>query len=267
MSNSRVRVLAELLRTTRRSAGLSQLELAHRLGVSQRHVSFLETARTRPSRELLVNWMGEVQAPHSMLNAALLQAGYPPDPGLSRDGEGEVPEVLRMVLGAHEPHVGFVFDARWRIRLANRAAERIEMLVMPHYRRDDGLPDMLESMRHPAGMFSHLRNPAPVAAALLAQLRAEKWAQPDLEARVAALEEELDQRYGPLPPPDDRSTTPYLDLTFDTAIGPLSFTAVQMAPGLPQNITADSLRIELWYPSDAITDALVRANSRLVAAE
>ena len=70
--------LAELLKAMRRQAGVSQFELALRLGISQRHLSFVEIARARPSRSLLLAWIEELDAPISLCNAALLHAGYPP---------------------------------------------------------------------------------------------------------------------------------------------------------------------------------------------
>lgn len=257
-------ILARLLKESRRASGLSQMELAMRLGVSQRHVSFIEIARTRPGRELLLDWMREVDAPAALRNAALLQAGY----AVWRDAADEVedatrtpPPLLGPLLAAHDPFPGLVFDADWRIVSANRGALWVEQLAMPDFRRrtDEAGGDMLLSLTHPSGMFSRLREPRPAAAALLGQLRAEQWVRPSLRARVDRLERSLTDRFGPLAgTPAGAPSSANLHLEFDTVVGRLAFFTLQTVLGLPQNVTPASLRLELWYPADPGTEGRLR---------
>lgn len=110
--------LPETLQRTRQARRVSQLELSLRLGVSQRHVSFVENGRARPSRDLLTRWLGELDAPLALRNAALLQAGFAPafrastleDPDLA-----QARAALRQLLNAHDPMPALVLDAQWNL--------------------------------------------------------------------------------------------------------------------------------------------------------
>ncbi len=96
-----------------------------RLGVSQRHVTFVESGRARPSRELLMAWLQELAAPLVVRNAAMLQAGYAPaysaaplaDPALSQANG-----VIIRLLQAHDPMPALVIDAQWNLLHLNRGA-------------------------------------------------------------------------------------------------------------------------------------------------
>jgi transcriptional regulator with XRE-family HTH domain len=98
--------LQTTLQTARKSKRLSQLELALRMGVSQRHVSFVESGRAQPSRELLLSWLHELQAPLALRNVALQQAGFAP---VYRGSEladavlAPVRDALGQLLQAHDP--------------------------------------------------------------------------------------------------------------------------------------------------------------------
>ena len=98
--------LQTTLQTARKSKRLSQLELALRMGVSQRHVSFVESGRAQPSRELLLSWLHELQAPLALRNVALHQAGFAP---VYRGSEladavlAPVRDALAQLLQAHDP--------------------------------------------------------------------------------------------------------------------------------------------------------------------
>jgi transcriptional regulator with XRE-family HTH domain len=106
--------LPQTLQCARKARHVSQLELSLRIGVSQRHVSFVESGRARPSRELLTRWLQELDAPLGLRNAALLQAGFAPayrattlaDPDLAQANAA-----LQQLLRAHEPMPALVLDA------------------------------------------------------------------------------------------------------------------------------------------------------------
>jgi transcriptional regulator with XRE-family HTH domain len=256
--------LARLLRGSRTEAGISQLELSLRLGVSQRHVGFVELGRARPSRPLLINWLHEIGVGSAERSAALLLAGY--SPMVSRRGRAESDardDVAFRAIALHHPNPGLVFDADWRVVRMNAAAQWLCRLVMPeltHELTRDGQPlDMLAVLADPRGWLARSRDPIPVAAALLAQLRAEQWLRPDLTPRVDALEAALCDRYGSLATDsarDPRVTS--FSVTIDTAIGPISFSAMQAVFGLPHDSNGERLRAELWFPADAGTAELLR---------
>jgi transcriptional regulator with XRE-family HTH domain len=259
-------ILSQLLKQSRARHRISQLEISLRLGVSQRHVSFIESARALPGRALLLAWMNEVQAEGSLRNAALLQAGYALDDidpeGVSSQTRQAV-AALRQVLALHEPNAGLVFDADWLIVDCNEGARALCRLLMPELGWRHGAElqcaDMIEAVRDPRGLLSRVRGPERAAAALLAQLRIEQWVRPALRGRVDALADELGRRFDlPDTPPPRHPALPYLDLVFDSDRGPLSFALVQTVLGLPHDVTVGSLRTELWYPADECTAAVMR---------
>lgn len=261
-AEARDMALAEILRHARRAQAISQLELALRLGVSQRHLSFIEIGRARPSRELLLAWLEELSAPGWARNAALLTAGFAPTCG-SRAAEApadaERRSALEQLVTAHEPFPAIVFNADWLVELFSRGGLWLCGQVMPDLPEDLAAPgrglDMIATVGHPQGLLSRARQPAYAAAALLRQFEAEAWVRPALRARVQACARALANRYGDLPPDSREPGAPYLNLTFDTAVGPLTFFTIQTVFGLPQNVTVEALRAELWFPADEFTRA------------
>ncbi|MGE0351375.1 helix-turn-helix transcriptional regulator [Hydrogenophaga sp.] len=252
--------LSGLLRTVRLNAGCSQLELALRLDVSQRHVNFIERDRARPSRALLLAWLREMGGGTSLANAALLNAGYAPlrpSPRLPASPT-RCDEVALRTIALHYPNPGHVFNADWHIVQANPAGRWLCDVVMPGVWAGERL-DMLAALADPRGWLSCARSPKRIAAALLGQLRAEQWVRPGLRPRVDALEAVLVARYGCLVPPAQRDAmATSFDVTLDTRLGALSFCAVQTVCGLPHDASGARLRAELWYPTDMRTASLMR---------
>ena len=253
--------LRELLRHTRASTGLSQHRLALELGISQRHVSFLESGRARPSRELLLAWMREVRAPTSIRNAALIHAGF----GQNHSGDVGDPDAragvrgaLSRILGAHHPYPGVSFDCEWVACEMNGGARWLCCQIMPEYWasaqcRGHGV-DTIEALIHPGGVLSRMRDPQVAGFSLLRQLRAEEWVTPSLKARADALESALTRRFGlPLDDAHAGGMGQHLTLRFDTSVGPLAFYTLESVFGLPQDVTVGSMRLELWFPADQTT--------------
>ena len=253
--------LQELLRHTRASTGLSQQRLALELGVSQRHVSFLESGRARPSRELLLAWMREVRAPTSIRNAALIQAGFGQN---DSEDVGDpvalagVRAALSRILAAHHPYPAVSFGPDWVTSEMNGGAQWLWSQVTPEYwatvpPRGQGV-DTIEALMHPRGLLSRMRDPEVAGFSLLRQLRAEQWVTPSLTARADALESALTRRFGL--PPDEANAGgmgQHLTLRFDTSVGLLSFYTLESVFGLPQDVTTGSMRLELWFPADQPT--------------
>lgn len=251
--------LGALLREARVGRTVTQADLSLHLGVSQRHVSYVESGRTRPSRALLLAWLKALRAPPAMRNAALLLSGYAVHAAdrLALEDSDEI-EVARALLASHEPSPGIAVDAHWRLVAANPARIRLHRLVMPALPaalRDatEGV-DLMDLLVRPHGLLSTLRDAHVLGWSLLGQLRAEAWAHAALRERVDTFEQRLHERH---PRPASGLLRPagqtQLRMVFDSAAGPLSFHAVQLTVGLPQNITTSSLRVTLWYPLDART--------------
>lgn len=253
--------IGPLLRRSRLDAGLSQLDLSTRLGVSQRHISYVESGRSKPSRALILSWTRAAGTPPTLRNLALQRGGFAPiafaDPATGT-WQPAVLEALTEMLLAHEPFPGIVFDADWIGLALNPAGQRLCAINMAGFWATLEAPqqglDMIAALIHPGGMFSTMRDPARAGYAWLAQMRAEQWARPALAPRVDALERSLRQRYGDAPEQPGRAPhETFLKMVFDTPIGTLSFLTVQSVVGLPYGIDHGSLRIELWFPTDAAT--------------
>lgn len=193
--------LPTTLRQARHARRISQLELSLRVGVSQRHVSFVEGGRSRPSRELLAAWLQELDTPLALRNAAMLQAGYAPvysaaplgDPSLAR-----ADEALSQLLQAHDPMPALLMDAQWNLLRLNQGARWLALTLLPWAAAaPEGTPmNMLDLMAHPEGFMPSMSNLREVGPTLLAHLRGDVAAHPALAPRVEAVAERLRQRLG-----------------------------------------------------------------------
>lgn len=259
--------VGEILKEARRRRRLSQLDLALALGVSQRHVSFVESGRSRPGRDLIINWMTELEAPASLRNAALLSAGYAllADPGRPRPLALErATPVHHRVLDAHDPMPGMIFDADWRMLRLNAGARWLFGLVMPEFLGPAGATaegwDMIAGIAHPGGLLSRMPEPWIIGRRHLAQLRIEQLNRPALKPRVDALEHVLRATFGDrLIDAAGPAPEPGLNLQFDTAHGRLSFFTVQSVFKLPQDVAPTTARTGLWFAQDGATrDVLAR---------
>lgn len=256
--------LQTTLQTARKSKRLSQLELALRMGVSQRHVSFVESGRAQPSRELLLSWLHELQAPLALRNVALQQAGFAPvyrGSELSDAVLAPVRDALGRLLQAHDPMPAMVMDAAWNVLQMNRGAQWLATTLMPWLADlPAGQPiSMLDAMLHPQGMLQHITNLDEVAPALLAHLRDDASVVPDILPRVEQLAQHMQQRLGKrVLTPWPRHMAPVLTTRFATQHGELAFFSMFSTFGTPQDITLASLRVEHVFPADEVTrDVLV----------
>lgn len=257
------------LQQARKARRLSQLELSLRLGVSQRHVSFVESGRARPSRQLLLAWLQELEAPLVMRNEAMLQAGYAPvysATALDAPALAEAGEALRQLLQTHDPMPAMVLDAEWNILQANRGAQWLMQTLLPWVAEQpaQGPLNMLELLVHPEGLTRPLLNLAEKGPAMLAQLREEAAVQPQLVPHLAALAALLEERLGGPPIPWGHSLTPapLLVSRFASPFGPLSFFSMFSTFGTPQDITTASLRVEHLFAADEATRAVLAAQVR-----
>lgn len=258
--------VGSILRGARSSRGISQLDLALSLGVSQRHMSFVESGRSRPSRDLILNWMNEVGATVSERNAALLEAGY----AAAGRGPAQLEEPAcahHRVLDAHDPLPGLIFDADWRMIRTNAGMKWLFGQVMAGFlASDEGSRsdwDMISGVAHPGGLLSKMIDPETYGARLLRQLRIEELTRPSLNSRVNVLEQALHDRLGHRSAMDSDAIEPGLSLCFDTEHGRLSFFTVQCMFRLPQDAASTSVRAGLWFPADGTTRSVLKQNVRM----
>ena len=257
--------LRDTLQAARKSKSISQLELALRMGVSQRHVSFVESGRAQPSRELLLSWLHELQAPLALRNVALQQAGFAP---VYRGSEmsdavlAPVREALGRLLTAHDPMPAMVMDAAWNVLQMNRGAQWLALTLMPwiaHFPQDQPI-NMLDAMLHPEGMSRHMTNLEEVAPAMLAHLRDDATVVPELLPRVELFAAQIQKRTGKKPlPPWPRQMAPVLTTRFFTEHGEVAFFSMFSTFGTPQDITLASLRVEHLFAADDVTRAVIAA--------
>jgi transcriptional regulator with XRE-family HTH domain len=239
------------------------LDLAYDAGVSPRHLSFVETGRARPSPELVLTLADHLDVPLRDRNALLLAAGYAPrfqetpltDPGMAR-----IHASLQQVLDTHDPYPGVVLNRWWDVVLANQAAVALTSML------PDSLRDPVNIFRaslHPDGFAGVTRNFDEWGAYLVNQLRRlviltadEGLSEIEAEVRAYPTVRSLTEREGW----SEWAETPLLvrcELTLggtDVAL----FTTLTTF-GTPRDITLDELAIELFYPADDATEALLRA--------
>jgi transcriptional regulator with XRE-family HTH domain len=250
-----------LLRDWRQRRRRSQLDLALDAGVSARHVSFVETGRSRPSAEMVLQLAEQLEVPLRDRNQLLLAAGYAPQYGERALDDADmtpVREALELVLRGHEPYPAAVVDRWWEMVAANSG---IALLV------EDVAPELLAPpanvMRvalHPDGMAPRIVNFAEWRAHLLQRLRHQVSVTGD--AALAALYEEVSGYPGPPHAESHHSAggEVFVPLVFRAADRELRFFSTVATFGTAVDITMSELAIESFFPADASTaEALRRA--------
>jgi transcriptional regulator with XRE-family HTH domain len=259
------------LQQARKARRLSQLELSMRVGVSQRHVSFVESGRAQPSRELLIAWLQELDAPLVVRNAAMLQAGYAPVYSAAKLGDprlAQANEALVQLMKAHDPQPAFVIDAQWNVVHQNRGGLWLAITLMPWAaalladRTPASAPvNLLDMLSHPEGFTKQMTNLVEVGPALLAHLRDDASVQPALAPKVEAFAAMLRERLGSasLHTGWPSQAAPVLTSRFATVHGELAFFSMFTTFGTPQDITLASLRVEHMFAADEATRQVLTA--------
>ena len=247
-------------RTARR---MSQLDLASSAGVSQRHLSFLETGRAKPSREMVLHLARELDVPLRDRNAWLRAAGFVeeyPQHGLDDVELHHVRQVIQRILDAHSPYPAFVIDRLWDLQLVNAPAAMITTSLIAPVDAPRFGGNMVRLMLHPDGLRRHVTNWEAAASSLVSRFRrdvAHHPADPDL----AALEEEVMSYDGVADLADPRpSSVDDLVLSLDlmTDHGLMRFLTSIATIGAAYDVTIEELRIETLLPADPETEALLR---------
>jgi transcriptional regulator with XRE-family HTH domain len=257
------RGVGELLRDWRQRRRLSQLDLAVEADVSARHLSFVETGRSRPSRELVVHLAEHLEVPLRERNALLLAAGYAPvytETPLDSPSMAPVRDALDTILAGHEPFPAVIVDRRWDLVSANRPAlQLLAAGVSPAL-----LAPPANAMRvclHPDGLAPRIANLAEYSAHLLGRLRRQVVLSPD--PVVEQLVEELRHYPGVEDAPTtaiDPAAMLFVPLRLRTPAGDeLAFFSTLATFGTPLDITLEELSIESFFPADRTTEAALRA--------
>ncbi len=253
-----------LLKAGRQRRRLSQLGLALSSGVSQRHVSFLESGRAKPSRGMILQLSEALEVPLRERNAWLTAAGYAPIYGARPLNDPEMTQVMgavRMMLANHEPFPAVAIDRAWSIRLANAPFDRLTAMLGDDLwtRVGGGGRNLMRLFFHPGGIRPLITNWAAIAPALWrrAEREAETLGGEDMRRLLQDLRQYQDA--DTLQGFSDGALLPVLPLDIEAAGVRLSLFTVIATFGTAQDVTADELRIETLFPADAATEALFRA--------
>jgi transcriptional regulator with XRE-family HTH domain len=246
----------ELIRFWRTRRRLSQLQLALDAHVSTKHLSFVETGRSQPSRQLLVHLAQHLDLPIAERNRLLLAGGFAP-PYLEQPYDGEVMRPLReslsRLLEAHEPNPALIVDGLWNLIEANSAASLLWDGVDPAL-----LEPPINILRlgvHPGGLPSISSMTAACNAPLIHRLK--RKSRDDADEALGELIGEVES-YLPAEPPDGAATQPVVSLDLHTRLGDVSlFTAIATL-GAPLEVTAANLAIETFLPADALSATRLR---------
>jgi transcriptional regulator with XRE-family HTH domain len=246
----------ELIRFWRTRRRLSQLELALDADLSTKHLSFVETGRSNPSRQLLIHLAQQLDLPIAERNRLLLAGGFAP-PYLEQPYDGEVMqplrESLRRLLDAHQPNPALIVDGLWNLIEANPAASLLWEGVDPSL-----LEPPINILRlgvHPDGLPSISSMTAACNAPLIHSLR--RKSRDDADEALGKLLDEIEP-YLPSDPPDGAATEPVVSLDLHTRLGDVRLFTVIATLGAPLEVTAANLAIETFLPADAESAARLR---------
>jgi transcriptional regulator with XRE-family HTH domain len=247
--------VGSLIREWRQRRRLSQLDLACDADISTRHLSYVETGRSSPSREMLLHLAEHLDVPLRERNQWLTAAGYAPiyperpltDPALAA-----AREAVDLVLRGHEPYPALAVDRHWNMLAHNSAVLRLlhgvsAALLTPPV-------NVLRLSLHPEGLAPRILNCVQWRGHLLARLRQQIAASGD--AGLIGLLDELQA----LPQPVRQHADAPLDaaavaipIQLDTPAGVMSFISTTTVFGTPVDITLSELALETFFPADAQT--------------
>ncbi|HEV2600013.1 helix-turn-helix transcriptional regulator [Sphingopyxis sp.] len=254
-----VATLGEQLREWRTRRRMSQMDLALDTEISTRHLSFIETGRSKPSAAMLGRIADCLEVPLRARNALLLAAGYAPDYQERALDSAEMTgmrAIVEHVLKGHEPYPALAVDRHWNMVAANAAVSLLTQLAAPELFEPP--VNVLRVAMHPRGLAPHIVNRGEWRAHLLERLDHQIDASAD--AGLIALREEL-AAYGADVGDDHGSAANGIavPLILDTPMGQIRFVSTVTIFGTPVDITLSELAIEAFFPADAESAALLQA--------
>ncbi|HSV52550.1 MAG TPA: helix-turn-helix transcriptional regulator [Burkholderiaceae bacterium] len=260
-SRATPRPFGEHLRHWRQHRRLSQLDLAQEADISTRHLSFVETGRSVPSREMVLRLSERLDIPLRERNALLVAAGYAPmyrermldDPALA-----SARQAVELILKSHEPFPAMALDRHWNLLAANAALPHLLAGADPELTKPP--INVLRLSLHPKGLAPKIVNLAQWRNHLFERLRQQVASTAD--PVLADLLEEL--RGYPMPEGaadlhlDGEHLGVVLPLQFQTTHGVLSFISTATIFGTPIDVTLQELMLETFFPADAFTGEVLR---------
>ncbi|AZG44406.1 helix-turn-helix transcriptional regulator [Gordonia insulae] len=253
-----------MLRQWRSHRSISQLDLAYDVGVSPRHLSFVETGKSTPSPTLIEALSTRLDIPLRERNALLLAAGHAPrysEESLDAGAMERIRASVQRILDAHNPYPGLALDRAWNVVLANDSAAGLAAMLPEDLR---GPPfNLFRASLHPEGFARMTVNLDVWAGYLVDMLRRlvrvtgdPRLVELEREVRSYATVVDLDRRTARV----SRSTSePTLLVPFELQLGDqvLAFFTTLTTFGTPRDITLEEMTIELFYPADETTERAV----------
>jgi transcriptional regulator with XRE-family HTH domain len=258
----------EYLRTWRRRRQMSQLNFALLAQISQRHLSFLESGRAAPSREMLLHLAEQLEVPLRERNAMLLAAGFAPayvERSLEDPSMVAAKLAIERVLKGHEPYPALAVDRHWNLVAANTALGPL-LVDVAESRLLDPPVNVLRLSLHPGGLAPRIANLTEWRTHLLDRLRHQAAVTAD--PALAELLREISAY-----PVSGEASTPeagmqahltgvFVPLKLATKAGLLSFISTTTLFGTPRDITLSELAIEAFLPADSETAAIMQHGTR-----
>ena len=256
----KVKAFGQRLKWWREQRGLSQLALSGTADISQRHLSFLESGRAEPSRDMVLRLCAVLDLPLRQQNALMLAAGFAP---IWRESDLAAPELTQVngaldhMLAQQEPYPAFVVDRRWNLLRANGGAGRLVTFLLGA--APAGPVNLADALIAPDVLRPFIANWEEVAVHFLRSVQADAVA--DATAETADLLTRL-LAYPGVPPLSRvaplEAHAPVLSILFRKGDVRFSVFTTIATLGTPQDVTVQEIRIECFFPADAASAALFR---------
>lgn len=253
----------EILNRWRTARRMSQLELSVAAGVSQRHLSYLETGRATPSREMIIHLAIELEVPLRERNTWLKAAGYADvytEHRLDEPVMSQVRHILETLLAAHQPFPAYIVDRAWNLVMANPAATALTEMLIPSETSSLFQGNILRLFLHPRGLRPHIDNWSDAAATLMHRVERELKERPGDTALQELFDEirsypNIDQL--PHRPELPSGSDLLVPIHLQTPAGEMRLLTTIATIGAPYDITLEELRLETLLPADHQTEDIL----------
>jgi transcriptional regulator with XRE-family HTH domain len=251
----------EHLRQWRLRRRMSQLDLAGEADISTRHLSFVETGRSVPSREMVLRLAERLNVPLRERNALLVAAGYAPmyrERPLDDAALAPARAAIDLILKGHEPYPALAVDRHWNLVAMNAVVPKLLTGADPALLKPP--VNVLRLSLHPQGLAPVIANLGQWRHHLFERLRQQVQATGD--ATLRALEQEL--RGYPLPPESDATRLEgevlgiVVPLRLRTPAGPIDLISTMTVFGSPVDVTLQELALETFFPADPVTAEILQ---------
>ena len=239
------------LREWRQRRRLSQLELAAEAELSTRHLSFVETGRAKPSRDMVVKLSDALELPLRSRNELLVAAGYAPgfpERTVDEESEADIRAVVQRVLDAHMPFPALAVDRHWNLIIHNAAVGALLAGVAAHLLERP--VNVLRLSLHPEGLAGRIANLAEWKRHILERLRHQfnQSGDPVLETLIGELRS-YPAPASRLPSTSDKASIA-VPMILNSPVGQLSFISTTTVFGTPIEVTLSEIAIESFFPAD-----------------